>query len=245
MDFIAMKEADRIRPECIIANDDKSFVNIAAARIADELRRAINARGSCSIMLCGGETPRMIYETLAGAELTRTVEWSKVTIFFGDERCVSPDHPASNFRMARESLLERLQASPLSIERMRAEERDARGAADDYASKLPPSVDIVLLGVGEDGHTASLFPGSAALREETRLVVPVFGPKPPHERLTITPPVIRNAAVTIVLASGINKAEIIRRALEGPFDPVAIPVQLALDGVWILDRDAASSLSLV
>ncbi len=116
-------------------------------------------------------------------------------------------------------------------------------AAREYERSLPPRLDVLLLGMGRDGHTASLFPGSAALDERRRLVLPVLGPKPPAERLTITPPVIEAARRVAVIATGEDKAAMVARAIEGPLAPKAVPVQLARRGCWFLDQAAAARLT--
>jgi 6-phosphogluconolactonase len=126
---------------------------------------------------------------------------------------------------------------------MEAERPDREAAALAYARLLPSRIDVLLLGMGPDGHTASLFPGSAALHERERLVVPVVGAKPPAERLTITPPVIEAARKVAVLAAGEDKAAMVARAVEGPLEPEAVPAQLARRGVWFLDRAAAARLT--
>ncbi|MGH7593782.1 MAG: 6-phosphogluconolactonase [Gemmatimonadales bacterium] len=219
-----------------------AFAATAAARIADFIGSAVAIRGGCSLALCGGATPVPVFRQL----VTRAVPWSEVAIFFGDERAVPPDHPASNFGMARRSLLDHVPVRTDRIHRMEAERTDRVAAAEDYAELLPPHLDVLLLGVGPDGHTASLFPGSAALSETGRRVVAVPPPSPPIEpavgRMTITPPVIDAATQVVVLATGAGKAALLERILEGPSDPVQLPAQLARRGMWILDRAAAVQL---
>jgi 6-phosphogluconolactonase len=239
MNYSRVNSTEFKRPEILVSDDMDSFITFAAFRIAREINLAITERGLCSIALCGGKTPRSVYEALANS----AIDWSKVRFFFGDERCVPPDHPESNFSMIWNAMLRRLPADPSAIIRMQAESRDLADAADAYAAKLPERLDIILLGIGEDGHTASLFPNSPALHEEKRTVVLVEGPKKPSHRLTITPPVIRAAHRRILMAAGLRKAAVVARAIEGPFLPLELPVQLALDGVWILDREAASMLT--
>jgi 6-phosphogluconolactonase len=190
--------------------------------------------------LAGGNTPRAAYEALA---LEPDVLWPKISIYFGDERCVPPDHEDSNFRMARQALFERLPAPAPAIHRMRGEERDREKAAREYEAILPEAIDVIVLGIGEDGHTASLFPRAPALRETTRRVLHVTGPKPPPDRLTVTPEVLRRAAHVIVLASGANKSDAVARALEGPPDIESCPIQLVRDAVWLMDHEAASKLT--
>jgi 6-phosphogluconolactonase len=144
--------------------------------------------------------------------------------------------------MAKESLLDRVPIPAAQVHRMQAEDPDRDAAARAYEALLPDALDILVLGIGDDGHTASLFPGSPALSEAERRVVPVTGPKPPPERLTLTPPMILGAARRVVLASGAGKAEAVARTLEGPWDPSTTPAQFAKRGVWFVDQAAAAKL---
>jgi 6-phosphogluconolactonase len=221
-----------------IVCDSKDLPVRAAERIALELTRALGERGSASLALAGGTTPKATYEALAQLPLA----WSAVDIFFGDERCVPADHVDSNYRMAKSALFDRIAIPSARVHRMLGELSDRDAAARSYEAELPERLDVVVLGIGEDAHTASLFPGAAALREEVRRVLPVIGPKPPPERLSLTPPVLRSARTCIVLGSGAGKAEPVRRAFKDPLDVVATPIQLARDGVWFLDGPAASAL---
>jgi 6-phosphogluconolactonase len=230
------------RPRVIIVEPGADFAELAARIIAEEIKIAIAARGVCSLMLSGGTTPRPVYAALVAYGPEGEVDWWNVRFYYADERCVPPDHPDSNYRMTMETLLDPLHVSPAHIERMQAEEPDLAGAAERYGLALPERIDVLLLGIGEDCHTASLFPGSPALDERSRKVVAVEGPKPPPCRLTITPPVIANARTIIIMASGTGKAAAVARALEDPYDPHSIPAQLALRGTWVLDREAASRL---
>lgn len=214
---------------------------LCAEMIAAELRSSIAARGRASLCLSGGTTPRKTYEALAAQQ--GVVDWSKVVVYFGDERCVPPDHPDSNFRMASEALFGPARVAPESVRRMRGEDPDYDGAARAYDAVLPESFDVLVLGIGEDAHTASLFPGSAALGERARRVVHVVGDKPPPNRLTLTPPAIENARLVLVLATGQAKAGAVRRALEGPLDIANCPAQIARDGVWLLDLEASADLT--
>jgi 6-phosphogluconolactonase len=221
-----------------IVCDSKDLPGKAAARIAEELTKACAERGRASLALAGGTTPKATYEALAGLPL----DWSVIDVFFGDERCVPAEHPDSNFRMAKAALFDRIQIPAARVHRMQGELADRDAAARAYEAELPQRIDVMVLGIGEDAHTASLFPGSPALREEQRLVLPVNGPKPPPERLSLTPPVLRAARVCVVLASGAGKAEAVQRAFQAQLDHVAFPIQLARDGVWFLDPPAASAL---
>jgi 6-phosphogluconolactonase len=144
--------------------------------------------------------------------------------------------------MVNEALLRRVPIPTANVHRMEGEADDPEEAADRYAAVLPEALDVLVLGVGADGHTASLFPGSPALRERTRRVVPARAPKPPEGRLTITPPVIAAARRFLVLATGSDKAEAVARALKGGGTPDQTPARLARDGVWFLDRAAATLL---
>lgn len=228
--------------ELIIAENSADLPDQAAARIAREVRRAVEARGHASLALAGGSTPRPVYERLCLLSQAEGLPWERIDFYFGDERCVPPDHPESNFRMARETLLRGRDQARGRVHRMRAELADRDEAAREYEELLPDRLDVLLLGMGSDGHTASLFPGSAALREHERRVVAVQGSKPPAWRLTITPPVIESARALIVIAAGQNKAAVLARVFEGPFVPEELPAQLARRGVWIVDRLAASKL---
>jgi 6-phosphogluconolactonase len=217
----------------------EALPEIAARHIAKVIEQAVVERGRASVMLAGGSTPRAVYWQLA---LIQGLPWEKVEIYFGDERAVPPGDSQSNYRMAHESLLDAVPIPPDQIHRMSAERPDREAAADEYARRLPERLDLVILGVGEDGHTASLFPGSPTLREMVRKVVAVVGPKAPLHRLTVTPPVIAAAREKIILVSGADKAGAVAQALEGPDQPLQCPAQLARDGTWIMDRAAASGL---
>jgi 6-phosphogluconolactonase len=211
---------------------------------AEWLERVLTERAKVSdrvtIGLSGGNSPRRVHERLA---CSTKVPWLKVHVYFGDERAVPPEHAESNFRMAKESLLDRVPIPTAQVHRMRAEETDRDAAARAYEALLPEALDVLVLGIGEDGHTASLFPGSEALSERERRVLPVVGPKPPPERLTLTPPAIFAARMRVVLASGAGKADAVARALEGPVDPASTPAQLAKHGVWFVDKPAAAKLA--
>lgn len=213
---------------------------LAVRLITNALAEAIDARGAASLVLAGGSTPRATYRALAVAP---GVEWSRVSVYFGDERAVPPDHAESNYRLAREALLDHVPIPANAVFRMPADADDRDAAAAEYARALPAELDVLILGVGEDCHTASLFPGSPALRETERLVVPATGPKPPFERMTITPPVFERARLVLVLASGASKADAVYQALEGARDIDRYPAQLVRDAVWLMDHAAASKLT--
>jgi 6-phosphogluconolactonase len=227
----------------VVVPDARALARRAAERILEMLRAAVAERGHCAVALAGGSTPRATYEVLGTSALAAAVPWGAVSWYFGDERAVPLDHAESNYRAARETLFA---SHPEALERvhpMPAGASDLAEAARAYAERLPDPLDLILLGIGEDGHTASLFPGSPALGESQARVVVVTGPKPPNPRLTITPPVIEKAREILVLVSGASKAEALVRALEGPPDVSAVPAQLARLGTWIVDRAAAHLLS--
>jgi 6-phosphogluconolactonase len=219
--------------------DAAKLPQLAADMIAAELVANVGVRGSATLCLSGGTTPRHTYERLAALP---GVPWNDVTIYFGDERCVPPSHSDSNYRMANEALFAPAGIDLRNVRRPHAEGADPDAAAREYEQLLPDAIDVMVLGIGEDGHTASLFPGSGALRERTRRVVHVVGDKPPPNRLTITPPVIERARLTIVLATGRGKANAVQQALEGALDIERCPVQIARDAVWMLDPDASVGL---
>jgi 6-phosphogluconolactonase len=227
----------------VVAADAAAMARLAAEWLAAEIRVAATLRGACALCLSGGGTPRPVYEALAGGPLGDPVPWDRVHVFFGDERAVPPDDPDSNYRMVSEALLRRVGLPAGNVHRMEAEAADIEAAADRYAGLLPGALDVLVLGVGPDGHTASLFPGSPALAERSRRVLPARGPKPPQRRLTITPPVIAAARRLVVLAAGADKAEPVARALKGAATPDQVPARLARDGVWFLDRAAARLLA--
>ncbi len=212
----------------------------AAEKIANCLRTAAQAHGRACLALAGGTTPRRVHEALAERS---DIPWSLVHVYFGDERCVPPDHPDSNYRMAKESLFDRIALPSAQIHRPASELEDRDAAARAYDAVLPARLDLIILGIGEDGHTASLFPGSPALNERERRYIPVVGPKPPPNRLTLTPPALETAGALLMLATGAGKAEAVARALEGPLDPKSTPAQLARRGSWFVDREAARLLT--
>jgi 6-phosphogluconolactonase len=230
----------------LVVEPSEALPHRAAAWLAETMADALAARGACAIALSGGSTPRPVYAALAAPppDLAREIDWSRVEVYFADERAVPPDDRDSNFRLAMEALLARVPIPEAHIHRMAGEHRDLDAAAAAYDRQLPAALDVLVLGMGADGHTASLFPGSPALAERQRRVVAVEGPKPPHRRLTITPPVIAAARHVAVLVTGDEKAAMVARALDDDAPPASeIPVVLARHGVWVLDRAAAARLA--
>ncbi len=196
----------------------------AAAEIADVLRG-----GAQTLVLAGGTTPKRCYELLAELD----VQWGRVTVLFGDERCVPPDHPDSNYRMVKESLLDRV--APATVYRMPAELGPDEGA-DAYAEVVAnvAPLDLVLLGVGEDGHVASLFPGHPLLRASGLTAGIRDSPKPPPERVTLTLEAIRDAGRVLIIATGAGKADAVALARRGETPSVMIA-----GARWLIDRAAA------
>ncbi len=217
---------------------------------------AVAARGRFAVALSGGSTPRRLYQLLAAAPWRDQVDWGRVEIFWGDERCVPPDHPESNYRMARETMLAHLPIPAEHIHRMEAERADHDAAAREYEATIgrvfgastggePPAFDLILLGMGPDGHTASLFPHTKALDEMTRWVVANFVPKFDTDRLTLTRPILNRAREVLFLVAGADKAEPLAEVLTGPAAPVRLPsqsIQPAGRLVWFIDRAAADRL---
>ena len=222
----------------IVVVPEADFDETVAGSLAQALLAAA-AQGHVNLTLSGGETPRGGSQRLA---MKPDLPWDQVDVFFGDERAVPPAHLESNFRMAMESLLSRVPIPQGQVYRMVAEDPDVETAARRYETLLPGTLDVLVLGIGDDGHTASLFPGGGPVKEISRRVVPAQGPKPPKDRLTITAPVSQGARWVFVLARGAGKASAVQRALEGPFDPSSCPAQLARNGTWILDEAAAHGL---
>ena len=235
-----------------VCTDPATLAEAAAHLIVDAATQAIKERGRFMVCLAGGETPRATYARLALPAFSERVRWDRTWVFFGDERAVPPEHPESNYRMAYETLLSRVPIPPAQILRMRGEQADADGAAAAYAVELAkafgtrrgelPRFDVVLLGLGVDGHTASLFPGSPVLREVFRTVaaVHVTAAQIP-QRLTLTFPVLNAAARVVFLVAGPEKAKIVRAVLsEQAMLPAALVRPTDGELVWLTDRAAAA-----
>jgi 6-phosphogluconolactonase len=222
--------------ELVIADDEET----AARHVAELLAEA--ARAGREIVLTGGSTPGRAYELAAELE----PDWSAAGVWWGDERCVPPDDERSNFGLARRTLLERLDGQPARLHRIRGEDQPAAAAASYDQELRGTTLDLLLLGLGPDGHTASLFPNSPGLAETERLVIAAEAKLDPFvERVTMTPPALRSARRMIYLATGERKSEAVAGALAGPPDP-AVPASLirAENGetIAILDQKAASRL---
>lgn len=225
-----------------------------AAEFLECARDAEQARGRFVVALSGGSTPRRLYKFLAREPFRRQIPWASVEFFWGDERTVPPDHPdlESNFRMAKEVLLAPLGISPERIHRIEAERPDRDAAARAYETELarvlgePPRLDLILLGLGADGHTASIFPQTLAVRERVRWVVAHHVPALGADRITLTPPIINRAACVVFLVAGAEKATAVARVLHGPREPDLLPAQLIAPEhgrlLWLLEREAARLL---
>ncbi|HVS10306.1 MAG TPA: 6-phosphogluconolactonase [Planctomycetota bacterium] len=244
--------ADGCADLVLVLPDAEQVCREARERFAGEARSAARERGTFRVALSGGSTPRRLYELLAelpAGEAPPAVPWSKVHFFWGDERLVPPDHEASNYRMAREALLSRLELAPEQVHRVPTElepERCAQAYEQTLLRAFEGHVrfDLLLLGIGADGHTASLFPGSPALEERERLVAAVRAPGGGPDRVTLTLPAFETARCGFFLASGAEKAEAVRAALGGGDSPPPAGRVRLREGrlVWLLDRAAASRL---
>lgn len=243
------------KPQLIILDDAQSLYTHAAEEIVHFAGEAVCTHGEFSLCLSGGSTPAAIYELMA-ERFRLSVDWKEVQFFWGDERCVPPNDEASNFGMANRTMLSQLDLRPDQIHRMRGEEPPEQ-AARAYEQELRshfhldegefPRFNLMLLGLGDNVHIASLFPEIPALHERERLAVAVEVDAAQRHRVTLTAPVINNSARVMFLVSGESKAQAVKAALEGPRDPDRFPAQLVAphDGelIWLLDRPAASLLS--
>lgn len=241
------------RPEIVVCDNSAALSRAAAERVEAAIDEAVAQGGRCSVALSGGSTPRALYRLLADptAPFRRHIPWPQVHLFWGDERHVPPDHPDSNYLMVRDTLLRSISIPEANVHRVEGELADAAQAARAYEAELrsffgaEPRFDIVLLGLGEDAHTASLFPGSAALDERQRWVAAPFVAAQSAHRITLTPPVLNAAGLALFLVSGTAKARPLRDVLEGERDPKRFPAQIvaAQRNLWLADRDAAAQLT--
>jgi 6-phosphogluconolactonase len=240
------------QPEIRVLKTATDLFEAAAAEFAAQASAAVRARGRFTVALSGGSTPRTLYSLLATKP---NIPWDKVCIFWGDERHVPPDNPESNYRMANEALLSRLAVPAENIFRIHAEEKDAAAAALQYEQTLKdffhlspgqlPRFDLIFLGVGPDGHTASLFPGSEGLNETKRLVISNWVAKFNTDRITFTFPVLNAAACVIFLLSGADKAATLQEVLENKNADLPSQKVCPSNGklIWMVDEPAARTLS--
>jgi 6-phosphogluconolactonase len=238
--------------------DAEAVSRAAAAEFVRCAREAVAARGRFTVALSGGSTPKRLYQLLADPPFHDEIDWSKIEFFWGDERSVPPDHNDSNYHTAYEAMLRRLPIPPGQVHRMEAERQDRDIAARDYETVVarvfnvpvsgpPPALDLILLGMGPDGHTASLFPHTAALKETARWVVVNYVPKFATDRVTFTVPMLNKAREVLFLIAGTDKADPLHEVLEGPPNSDLYPSQFVKPSggtlVFFVDRAAAAKLS--
>lgn len=240
--------------QLVICKDAATLAETAARRFSQLARDTVAEKGKFSVALSGGSTPKAMFSLLAAAPLNAEVPWASTFVFWSDERTVPPDHPDSNYRMAYESLISKVPLPESNVFRMRGEDDPAK-AAEEYQREFTgffgpgsPRFDLILLGMGDDGHTASLFPGTEALNIKDRQVVSNYVKKLNTYRLTMTRPAINAAAAVSFLVSGAGKAPTLKRVLQGELDPNQLPSQSIrpVNGTltWIADREAVADLSL-
>jgi 6-phosphogluconolactonase len=236
-----------------VFDDLAALLAAAQAEFVARAQKALRARRRFTLSLAGGSTPKSLYESLADAE----VDWSRCQVFFGDERCVPPEHADSNYRMAREALLSKIAIPEKNVHRVKCEDADPERAAKAYEQELQgffklrpgelPTFDLVLMGMGPDGHTASLFPGTTALAEEVRLSVAPYVEKLNGWRVTLTAPVFNHARCVLFLVAGEDKAEALKGVLESDRPADELPSKLIKPGagelLWWVDKAAAKLLA--
>jgi 6-phosphogluconolactonase len=233
-----------MRPRLFVADDAAAAMELAAEHVRAAAAAATAQHGRFRVALAGGSTPRLLYPRLVG-----TVDWTRADIFFGDERVVPPDDPQSNYRMARETLLAPARVPDANVFRWRAESADLDAAARDYEQALReraerPLLDLALLGLGPDGHTASLFPGTAALTVEDRLAVVVDIPAKGTRRLTLTYPVFLESGDVFFLVTGRDKADALADLVRPESTlPAARIAHRPRSTCIFCDRDAASDIN--
>lgn len=236
--------------EIVVFENAEAVARAAAERFVIAAQAATAARGRFSVALSGGSTPKRTYELLASEDFKSRVEWSKVQVFFGDERCVPPESSESNYRMAGEAMLSRVPIPKENVHRIIGEGDPKLGALlyeqalrAFFADTQWPRFDLLFLGMGDDGHTASLFPGSAALKEDKAWVVANWVEKFKTFRITLTAPAINRSAHVVFLVSGEGKARRLAEVTRGPAEPDRLPSQLIhpVDGKleWLVDEAAA------
>lgn len=246
-------------PDIRIHRDSQAWAEAAAEFVQEVGKEAIRANGRFLIALSGGTTPETLYRALASPAFATRFDWSRTTFFFSDERCVALDDPRSNYALAQGALFTPLKIASSQVYRMAGESRDPQAAAYEYQQQLrlatktspsaQPSLDLILLGLGEDGHTASLFPGAPALRDHQNVITVTQSPKDPPTRLTMTLGVLNKASVVLFLVAGAGKAGVVRAILNPKTEaerqlPAALVVPEKGRLVWCLDRAAAAELPI-
>jgi 6-phosphogluconolactonase len=249
----SQKQLNNHPDQIIVAPNAEALTHAAAEHFVEVVNKAVKARERASVALSGGGTPRKLFELLAEPEWSEKIGWSKVHLFMGDERFVPPGDAQSNFRMANEALLKKVQIPAKNVHRFMTERGSAEEVAAEYERTIRdffgedgPQFDLILLGLGTNAHTASLFPNCAALRERKRLVISEYIDEVKSERLTFTVPLINSGRTVSFLVSGGEKAEVVREVLIGPTDPEQKPAQLIRPTqgtlTWLLDEPAARLL---
>jgi 6-phosphogluconolactonase len=242
--------------EVHILPDGKAIAARAAQLFVDSANAAVRDRDFFAAVLAGGSTPKALYSLLAAEPHRSQLPWNKLNLFFGDERHVPPDHQDSNFRMASEAMLSKAPVVFAQVHRIHAENPDAEQAARQYEQELRipfrlspgqrPRFDLVLLGMGNEGHTLSLFPGTKALRDNGRLVMSNWVGKVYANRITMTAAVVNNAALVLFMITGADKAPALKAVLEGPYEPEQLPAQLIAPEngklLYLVDTAAGSML---
>jgi 6-phosphogluconolactonase len=247
-----VSEVQRLGGTVVVRDDPDAMALAAADWVLEAAAASTAASGRFLVALAGGSTPRRLYQALAASPRRERGGWDRWVVFFGDERAVPPDDPSSNYRLARETLLEHVPIPPEQVHRMPAEWADLEAAAEEYSSILAalcppwggarvPRLDCILLGVGENGHTASLFPGDRSLEVRDRWVVPSRADTPPYDRLTLTFPVLNAASRVAFLVAGGAKSEALRAVATGSAPAAGVrPPEGELR--WFLDAQAAAGL---
>ncbi len=247
-----------VTPEIYVSRNVQEWATAATAFLLSVSEHAIQSTGRCLIALSGGSTPKTLYRTLREPQWSSRFNWSKIFFLFGDERCTPPEHPESNFGMAQIELFQPLNIRPEHIYRMKGEYEDPTAAAHEYEETIrrvtrcpapdSPCLNLILLGLGEDGHTASLFPGTSALQEQNKIVTVGHAPTGIKSRLTLTLGVLNHAGVVLFLVTGSGKAEMVRRVIESESEadhslPAARISPESGRLVWMLDQAAAQQLT--
>jgi 6-phosphogluconolactonase len=234
--------------------DPESLSREAAALFVRQARLSVARQGRFAVALSGGSTPRRLYEILAGPPFRDEVAWDKIHVFWGDERCVPADDRRSNARMAREALLDHVSVPPDQIHPMICLEKPAESAKQyrdllhDFFSGGPPAFDLILLGLGENGHTAALFPQTEILKDQTAWTASIYLKEQEMHRVTLMPAIINRARLVVFLVSGDTKASVLKAVLTEPDDPFRLPAQLVRprigEIIWLTDKAAAARLDL-
>ena len=246
-------------PDIRIHRDSQAWAQAAAEFVLEVGEEAVRTNGRFLIALSGGTTPETLYRALTSPAFADRFDWSRTTFFFSDERCVPPDDPRSNYALAKKILFTPLNIMPSQVYRMAGESSDPRAAAFEYEQQLrlatktsssaQPSLDLILLGIGEDGHTASLFPGASILRDRQRVIAATQSPKDPPNRLTMTLAAINRASVILFLVTGVGKAGVVRAILDPRTEaerqlPAARVAPEEGRLIWFLDQAAAAELPI-